>query len=179
MYFKTLFLLSFISISLFADTTNGWNRLHESVYKGDLKESEKALKSIDIDSKTKAGLTSLHIAVKNRDLKTIKYLIEHEADIDSQDNKGFSPLYYAVLQNRVKIARYLLQNEADPNLPNYMGNAPIHQIAYKNRFEMLKLFTNFSVNLKLKNSYGMLPYQFAQRNGNNAMKMEILSIMGK
>lgn len=172
---KKLLLIFCLSIFLFAE--NGWNELHHAVYADDLKLVEKLLKKHDIQSATKAGLTSLHIAVKRRNQKMIKFLIDKDADVDAQDNKGFSPLYYAVIQNRVSIARILLNNDADPNLINNIGNAPIHQIAYKNRFEMLDLFLNYDIDLNLKNRYGMLPYHFAQKGGNSTMVQELQSLM--
>lgn len=167
------FILILLSSQIWADSINGWNELHKSVYEGNIHKTKQLIKKSDIDSQTKAGLTPLHIAVKKRDIAMLMLLLRAGADVDSQDNKGFTPLYYAVIQNRIKIARKLLQNEADPNLSNFIGNAPIHQIAYRNRFEMLDLFLNFEVNLKQKNNFGMLPYEFAQKGGNTHMMVEL------
>ena len=60
---------------------------------------------------------------------------------------------------------------------NDIGNAPIHNIAYNNRFEMLELFMNYDTNFKLKNRFGMLPHQFAQKKGNSSMVVELKSLL--
>ncbi|RXJ56432.1 ankyrin repeat domain-containing protein [Candidatus Marinarcus aquaticus] len=165
--------LVFLLLPLFIWANNGWNALHKAVYEEDIQKVQHALETEDIDSTTTAGLSSLHMSVKKRDLAMVKFLVDQGANIDAQDNKGFSVLYYAVLQNNIPIAKYLLTHKANPNLKNNIGNAPMHNIAYNSRFEMLELFIFFGANLKIKNAYGMRPYDFAQRKGNKGMMAEL------
>lgn len=170
-----MFHLLFLLLPLFIWANNGWNALHKAVYEGSIQTVKQALESEDIDSTTTAGLSSLHMAVKKRDLSMVQFLVDQGANIDAQDNKGFSVLYYAVLQNNIPIAKYLLTQEANPNLKNNIGNAPMHNIAYNSRFEMLELFILFGANVKIKNAYGMRPYDFAQRKGNKGMMAELIN----
>lgn len=167
--------LVFLLLPIFVWANNGWNSLHKAVYEGNIQAVQEALNTEDIDSTTTAGLSSLHMAVKKRDLEMLKFLIAKGANIDAQDNKGFSVLYYAVLQNNIPIAKYLLTHEANPNLKNNIGNAPMHNIAYNSRFEMLELFILFQADLKIENDHGMRPYHFAQRKGNKGMMAELIN----
>ena len=166
--------LLFLLLACAVYANNGWNELHYGVYEANTNKVETSLKEFDIDSTTSAGLSSLHIAVKKRDLKMVQFLISKDANIDAQDNKGFSVLYYCVLQNNLLIAAYLLQQGANPNLQNHIKNAPIHNIAHNNRFEMLELFLKFGVDVNASNQHGMKAYHFAQNKGNTAMMLELL-----
>ena len=150
-------------------SNNGWQAIHQAIFKGNIQKIETLLNEDTIEATTKAGLTPLHMAIKKRDLKLVKLLIQKGADVDAQDKKGFSVLYYAVIQNQLKIAKILLDNDADPNLTNNIGNAPIHNIAYNNRFLMLELFMNYETDFTLKNAYGMLPSDFAQKNNHSTI----------
>ncbi|MCK9336353.1 MAG: ankyrin repeat domain-containing protein [Arcobacteraceae bacterium] len=164
-----------LAFSSNVDSNNGWNDLHLAIYQGDKSKVELLLKTYDIDSTTKVGLTPLHIAIKKRDIDLIKYLLDQGADIEAQDDKGFSPLYYAVVMNHIPIATLLLSQGANPNTKNNIGNTPLHQMAHKNRTEMFELFTSYGVKVDVENNFAMKPIDFAIEAGNNGMIMLINS----
>lgn len=164
---KKIFLFFCFVGVLFADSENGWNELHKAVYEQNISKVTQIIKSqkIGIDSKSKAELSPLHMAVKQRDLEIVKFLVESGADVNIQDGSGFSPLYYAVVQNLFDISKYLLKHEANPNLQNNIGNAPLHQIAFKGKFELMDLLLENGANPNLTNNNGLKPLHFAQKNG--------------
>ncbi len=161
---KFLFALLFFSLCLKADGVNGWNILHNAVYNDDVELVKKILKqnNIDIDAKSKAGISPLHIAVKNRDLKIVKILIKNGADVDIQDNNGLTPLHYAIAQRRYNIVKYLIFNDADINIKNSYGITPLHQAAFTGDMKTIELLINAGADVFAKNYLGNTPSDIAK-----------------
>jgi hypothetical protein len=100
---------------------------------------------IDINVKDENGNTPFHIAVKNRNMPIIEYLIQNGADINVADKYGNTALHHAVLGGSLPIIEYLLNNAADKNAKNIYGNTPI--IGIGRRFnELTQEFTKRSWN---------------------------------
>ena len=163
---KQLFTLLFLCAVSFvlADEINGWKAIHSAVYNDNIKLVKKILKKSkqDIDAKSKAGISPLHIAVKNRDLEIVKILVENGADIDIQDNNGLTPLHYAIGQRRFKIVKYLIFHDADVNIKNIYGITPLHQAAFTGDMEIIEFLINAGADIAAKNYLGNTPYEIAK-----------------
>jgi ankyrin repeat protein len=155
------------TVLLQADNTNGWTDLLQAIYDGNMTNVEKLIDSeIDIETKSKAGISPLHMAVKLRQFEIVKMLIEHKIDINTEDGNGLSPLHYAIGQNRVKIARYLIVHGADMDQKNNYGATPLHQAAYTGNSEMVQFMLDNGAKADIKNNNGSTASQvaFAKRN---------------
>ncbi|MCF6202038.1 MAG: ankyrin repeat domain-containing protein, partial [Hydrogenimonas sp.] len=103
---RIIFIIAlFFSVMLNADSSNGWQPLHEALFSQNAKKVKSLVEKggCDIDAQSKAGISPLHIAVKVRNLNLVNYLLDHGADVDIQDNNGFTPLLYAISQHRYRI----------------------------------------------------------------------------
>ena len=60
-------------------------------------------------------------AVKSKNLKMVKKLLDHGATIDIQDEKGETPLFYACRNGHSKIAAQLMKRGANVNMKNFRG----------------------------------------------------------
>jgi ankyrin repeat protein len=169
----TLTLLSF----LVADEANGWKALHEAVYKNDMDFVKRIVikEDCDIDCRSKAGISPLHIAVKTRNLKMVDYLLDHGADVDIQDNNGYTPLLYAISQRRLKIVRTLVMHDADVNLPNNAGITPLQQAAYTNDFSIVDFLLDHGADPDLLNINGVNACELAYVKGNFSMAYHLHS----
>ena len=176
---RSLFLVALLTLSLSCDKVNGWNYLHECVNKSDINKISKACKIYDINSATKAGITPLHIAVKNRDLKMVIFLLDSGADIDAQDVNGLAPLHYAIGQKRIKIVKYLVKRGADIGLANNYGITPLHQAAYGGRVEIVEFLLMNGADVFAKNDNNSTPYDLAKAKGKIGVSRLLKAYMGE
>ncbi len=80
----------------------------------------------DVNKKTyEEELTPLHIAILNKDIPMIYYLLEQGADIEAEDIGGNRPLHLAVALNLPEIVELLLKQGADVNAKARYGRTPI------------------------------------------------------
>jgi ankyrin repeat protein len=59
-------------------------------------------------------IAPIHAAVSNKDLETVRLLIENGADVNAPQQKGFTPLHGAAGNGSVEIMDLLLAHGADP-----------------------------------------------------------------
>ena len=164
---KTFLALSFCLFCLQfsqADEVNGWSALHEAVYSDNAKLVKRILKEgdFDIDAKSKAGISPLHIAVKNRNLEIVRILVRNEANIDIQDGNGLTPLHYAVGQRRYEIVKYLIFHGADVNVKNAYGITPLHQAAFSGDMKTVEFLINAGADIFSISKNGMKPLDIAR-----------------
>lgn len=85
----------------------------------------------DANSRDDFGGITLHKAILDNDLQTIKVLINAGADINAVDNKGRNMVHNCMWQNKVKIFRLLYSyNKKLINTPDKFGVLPINYAAF-------------------------------------------------
>lgn len=85
----------------------------------------------DVNSRDDFGGITLHKAILDNDLQTIKVLINAGADINAVDNKGRNMVHNCMWQNKVKIFRLLYSyNKKLINTPDKFGVLPINYAAF-------------------------------------------------
>ena len=85
----------------------------------------------DVNSRDDYGGITLHKAILDNDIQTIKVLINAGADINAVDNKGRNMVHNAMWQNKVKVFRLLYSyNKNLINKPDKFGVLPINYAAF-------------------------------------------------
>ncbi|RXI39424.1 hypothetical protein CRU99_10905 [Malaciobacter mytili] len=85
----------------------------------------------DVNSRDDFGGITLHKAILDNDIQTIKVLINAGADINAVDNKGRNMVHNTMWQNKVKIFRLLYSyNKKLINKPDKFGVLPINYAAF-------------------------------------------------
>ena len=82
-----------------------------------------------MNAKSKAGSTPLLFAVRNAQIDTLRYLLDHGANANDIAPDGTSALNVAVVNAFYEAASVLLDYGADPNLPDARAS-PLHTIAW-------------------------------------------------
>ncbi|KAG8132828.1 hypothetical protein E2320_010653, partial [Naja naja] len=82
----------------------------------------------------------LNTAVKNKDLKLVRQLLEDGADINAKVENGWTPLHSAVQINSEEIVNFLLKNGADPLAKKDNGATPFILAGMIGNKKLLKLF---------------------------------------
>ncbi|WP_457597031.1 ankyrin repeat domain-containing protein [Hydrogenimonas sp.] len=174
---KIIVITTLLLSALFGDEVNGWEPLHEAVYKDDMNATRHLVEEEhdDIDAQSKAGISPLHIAVKTRNLGMVDYLLDHGADVDIQDNNGYTPLLYAISQRRLEIVKSLVRHDADVNLANASGITPLQQAAYTNDFAIVDFLLRHGADADALNRSGINACELAYLKGNYAMAHHLKS----
>jgi hypothetical protein len=104
---------------------------------------------------------------ENRQVETIRCLLQNGADIHLQDKNGATPLHRAVRTRCAAAVKFLLESGSDPTIRNKPGSTPFH-LAVQNtgrggsgepaavaaQREIIKTFLAFGVNPSLENAAG-------------------------
>lgn len=86
---------------------------------------------VDVNVKSEAGETALHIAAECGDLEMLKYLVELGADVNTKTHEGKSVLHCAVDSENDELIKCLLEEyPLDVNARNAEGETPLHIALY-------------------------------------------------
>lgn len=94
------------------------------------------------------GYSALHVALTNKAIAAVKYLVKANCDIDVQDGKsGRTPLFHAVMDDDKYIVQFLLKIGASPNTVDYSGVSPLEAAVLNEKEDIANLLE--SRNLKI------------------------------
>ncbi|XP_031786427.1 serine/threonine-protein phosphatase 6 regulatory ankyrin repeat subunit B isoform X2 [Nasonia vitripennis] len=92
-----------------------------------------------IDAVNQAGLTPLHVAIKNGNAKVVAALVASGAEIHRTVGENLSTaLHLSVECGNIEIANVLLRNGSNVNAVQSNGKTCLHLAAARKRFEMIK-----------------------------------------
>lgn len=123
----------------------------------------------DINQLDSTGLAIIHVAVQSRSTDMVRLVVDAKADVNITStvrNGGFGPLHLAIQQNNYTMANALIEMRANPNLPSYKGVTPVHECAKFSTIQMLRMLLAAGGNGAQKDSYGFVPYTYANKAGN-------------
>jgi len=115
------------------------------------------------------GLTPLHHATANGDVKTAKYLIDNRTDVDAQDKDGVTPLHCAVANNNKELAKLLIKHGADVDARNRDEHTPLHYAATHGYVEIAKYLIDNGANVNAQDQDEHIPLYFAVTNDNKEL----------
>jgi len=130
------------------------------------------------------GESALHMAIVNRDIDMVKFLVAHGADIHrpsvtgsffrtcAEGGKvyfGASPLDFAVCSDDSAIVNFLIENGAEVNTEDYYGNTPLHLSVVHTLPDMYDLLLKHGADHKIANYEDLTPFLLAAKKGNAKM----------
>ena len=110
-------------------------------------------KSVEREKKNKLGQTLLHVAVKNKSYKIVKYLIENGSNIQSKDIKNNSILHTAVIGGDLNIIQLILKKNPNMSITNNNKETPFDiakKMKRKDLYNYLKNHSEKNINKKFK-----------------------------
>ena len=114
-------------------------------------------KGIDILCETKSdsvssnGVNALHIAVKKRRVKVVRYLIEINFPLNNMTEMGLSALAIAAQRGYLDILRILLQAGANVNRTSPEGIGALYMAIKGRHYECVELLLKYGCEIFYKN----------------------------
>jgi ankyrin repeat protein len=103
--------------------------------------------------------TFLHYAVKQRNFKDVKFLLNSpNIDVNAQNLYKRTPLHSAVIKGDVEIADLLIKAGADINFKDENGDTPLHVAVVFGRFKMIQFLINAGASTNIKNIHRETPW---------------------
>ena len=122
-----------------------------------------------------AQADSLHRAVFDSDVESVKSLLKQGADINKIGRNAIegSALHLAARSNQQEIAQLLIDSGAVVDLRDYNDYTPLHNAAWNGNLDMVKLLLKAGADINATNYAGRTPLSSAQDN-NQAEVIEFL-----
>jgi len=110
------------------------------------------------------GETSLHTAVKLKNVEISKMLVQGGAKIETKNDDGNTVLHLAAENGDLTTGRFLLTVKAKPNVTNNDGDTPLHVACRKRNVNIVELLLGkFNANINIRNKNGDTPLFVAVR----------------
>lgn len=128
----------------------------------------------DIKNMTLSRKNLLHLAVINRDISVVKFVISLGLDTDSVDEMGWTPLHCAVRNNEnVDIVKLLVESGADIQAVTEDGKTLCH-LAVINSVSMTKYVLSLGLDINSMDIEGLSPLHYVVGYNENT---EIVSLL--
>ncbi len=150
------------------------NLLHFAVFTNADAEIMKILvdNGVNINQKDFDGLTPLHCAIHDNNIKAITTLVNLGANINILTDKGLNLLGYAIeVQSGTQTLSKVLNLGLDINHKDVNGNTPLHNaIINGQNYQRIKWLLDNNSNLLAKNNDNLTPFDLCKNN----IKLETL-----
>jgi ankyrin repeat protein len=113
------------------------------------------------------GMTALHIAAKNGNIKIIQRLLEFGLDQEIEDDSKRSALWYAVESGNTESIKLLANNKKMINLSDITGFTPLHLAALNNNLNALKILIDAKADVLKQTNAGHSVLHYAVSSGND------------
>jgi len=122
------------------------------------KEKNKFETLLNFEFKQRNHFTPLMLAIKNENIKIIKYLIEYGANINKRNKNGYTPLIVAIKKKKNNdIVKYLIDNGADVNQRTVNGDSPLMEACKKRNKPVIKYLIKNGAEINIENKEGETP----------------------
>ncbi|TRX96469.1 hypothetical protein FHL15_002741 [Xylaria flabelliformis] len=141
----------------------------------------KASHDVEVNGRTKGGITPLHYASELGNGAVVTKLLEHHADVDAVDVNGVTALSKAAWRGNIDVVKCLLNANADPNIRNLNGSAPLDGGAdcatvcnYWENLESTNVLLRWSAKVDIADQDGQTALHLAVRNPNPVFSQLLL-----
>jgi ankyrin repeat protein len=111
------------------------------------------------------GATPLHVAVLNKDINLIQYLIEKRADVNNADINEQTVLHLAVINDYIDIIKYLIEKGVDVNSYDVCTFTALHYAALNSSLEVVQYLIEGGADINLVDISNKTALHFAVEFG--------------
>ena len=123
--------------------------------------------------------TSIHDAVKQKNLAEVQRWLDQGIDINQQDNDGNTPLHKAAYNGHKNVVECLVTHGAHINQQDNYGRTPLHGavININNDQNVVEYLIAHGANVNQQDTYGIIPLHYAAMVGHHNI-VEYLIVHG-
>ena len=131
-------------------------------------------KGLDVNAKSEAGLTVLHVAAYWGDLGLVKELIGKGADVNAKDESGWTLLHLAAGSGNLSLVKYLVEEKnLDVNAKDKSGWTVLYSAASSGNLDLVKYLVEKGADVNAKSESGYTALHSAALNG----KLEVVKYL--
>ncbi|NXP45838.1 ASB3 protein, partial [Heliornis fulica] len=148
-------------------TFEGLCALHLSARHGSL-ESMRVLweANVNLNEVTTEATTALFLAVENKHIETVKFLLQHGANVEGPHSlSGWNSLHQASFQESVEIMKILLEKGASKECKDDFGITPLFVAAQYGKLESLRLLISHGAAVNCQANDRATPLLIAAQEG--------------
>lgn len=116
---------------------------------------------------------ALHDAIRAKDAKSAKLLIQANTNLNTKDEFGNTPLHLTAVYNQEEIANALIQKSATVNTQDNYGDTPLIDATRNNYFKIARLLVCNDAQRDAQDNNGLTPLHYASQ-AKNADMVELL-----
>merc|ERR1711862_42719 len=152
-----------------------WPNLFKVVISGNHNEKQLKDNILDMHKETYLYSSILHFAVTGGNIKTIEYLIKHNADVNASNGFAETPLHWCCKEGSFEIAKLLIEYGANILAIDNDGNLPIHWAAEYGQCKIVSLLLSLGSPYNTLNNDLETPLELAIINSANETVSTIFS----
>jgi ankyrin repeat protein len=119
---------------------------------------------VDDDGKDETK-DSLHVAAEERDIDTLKSLLERGVDVNARDARNETPLHIAATKGNVDVVRLLVERGAEVDSRDNEGWTPLHLSSRYGHLEVSRVLLDHGANMNARPQIHWTPMHFSAGNG--------------
>jgi|GEM_PF-6819027 len=139
----------------------GPETIFEAACDGDVEALEEFLGHVNINSKNKQGMTSLHIAALKGKLSAVQFLLQKGAFINDKDNDLLTPLHRAACRGHLPVVQVLIKNKALINCQNKNLFTPLHLACHQGHTDVVTYLIEQGADINIQDYSGAVPLFYA------------------
>ena len=159
----------------YIEDKHGWAFIHSLIaYSGDLLLIKYFVRKyhIDLETTTKRGGRSIHIACEFNRIENVKFLIDEGVDLEAENIRGYKPIHLVCQFGSLEMLQLLInrsfvdfpfveepdkKSRVDLEAECEYATRPIHVICRFGTLEMIQFLVNKGVNLEAATDWGWRP----------------------
>ena len=129
-----------------------------------IRSDPNVIKQRKSDSK---NASPLHWAVRKKQKKISKKLLQVGADVHNKDDDGSTPLHFAAQEGDSEIATLLIEHGANVNCVDKSGSTPAHEAARNGHKTVLEVLVTHGADINVQDKCGYAPLHHSAQNGHH------------
>ena len=119
----------------------------------------------NIEAKTLAGLSALHVAAYHGQMKAVEVLVGNGANIEKKDESMRTALFMAAWQNHADLVKWLLERDANSEASTNWEETPLYVSSKNGLVEPMKVLLDAGAKIEHRDNDGYTPLAVAAEFG--------------
>ncbi|GAB5353145.1 hypothetical protein AAMO2058_000012800 [Amorphochlora amoebiformis] len=157
---------------------DGWTPMHFAAFSGRFDIVEILARNgadTEVEEK-KGGARAIHLAVSEKQHKTVQALIRWRSGLNKRDKTGATPLHHAAYHNSLEMSESLLKGKANVNAQDGRTDlwTSLHYAVNNHNHSLVTLLLDYKADLSIRDRRMAPPLHYACRDSDEKMALLLL-----